>query len=100
VHINTNTLAMHAQRHLEKSSNSLTRTLARLSSGLRINSAKDDAAGGQRQPHGCEIRGERQGLRNVTDNASMLQVTEGALAKVSDMLHACASCQCRPPTAR
>lgn len=85
--INTNTLAMHAQRQLEKSSNSLTRTLARLSSGLRINSAMDDAAGqASASRMDAKIRGERQGLRNVTDNASMLQVTEGALAKVSDML--------------
>ncbi|WP_202902785.1 flagellinolysin [Vogesella sp. EB] len=85
--INTNTLAMHAQRQLEKSSNSLTRTLARLSSGLRINSAMDDAAGqASASRMDAKIRGERQGLRNVTDNTSMLQVTEGALAKVSDML--------------
>jgi len=87
VQINTNTLAMHAQRQLEKSSNSLTRTLARLSSGLRINSAMDDAAGqASASRMDAKIRGERQGLRNVTDNTSMLQVTEGALAKVSDML--------------
>ncbi|KMJ52400.1 hypothetical protein ACG97_13745 [Vogesella sp. EB] len=78
---------MHAQRQLEKSSNSLTRTLARLSSGLRINSAMDDAAGqASASRMDAKIRGERQGLRNVTDNTSMLQVTEGALAKVSDML--------------
>ena len=85
--INTNTLAMQAQRQLEKSSNSLTRTLARLSSGLRINSAMDDAAGQATASRmDAKIRGQHQGLRNLTDNASMLQVTEGALAKVSDML--------------
>ena len=87
LYINTNTASLNAQRNLMKSSNSLGRTFARLSSGLRINSAKDDAAGlaiSQRMT--SQIRGLNQAVRNANDGISVSQVAEGALEETHNAL--------------
>jgi len=85
--INTNVLSLTAQRGLKSSQTSLAISLQRLSSGLRINSAKDDAAGlaiSDRMT--SQIRGMNQADRNANDAISMVQVAEGALSSVSDLL--------------
>lgn len=85
--INTNLLAQFGQRHLDSTSAKLGQSLSRLSSGLRVNSAKDDAAGlaiGDRMT--SRIRGNNQALRNANDGTSMMQVAEGAMSTVGDML--------------
>jgi flagellin len=82
--INTNVSSLNAMRKLEGSDTSLQRTLQRLSSGLRINSAKDDAAGlaiSERMT--TQIRGMAQASRNVNDGISMLQTAEGALSSAT-----------------
>jgi flagellin len=85
--INTNTLSLTAQRNANASQGALRTSIERLSSGLRINSAKDDAAG-----LGIGIRMDAQGrgmdvaVRNANDGISLAQTAEGALGKVSDML--------------
>jgi flagellin len=78
--INTNVISMNAQRNLNGSQNALATTLQRLSSGLRINGAKDDAAGlaiSERMT--SQIRGFNQAIRNANDAISMSQTAEGAL---------------------
>ena len=85
--INTNTASMNAQRNLNASQSSLTTSLQRLSSGLRINSAKDDAAGlaiSDRMT--SQIRGNTVAMRNANDGISLAQTAEGALATVTDAL--------------
>lgn len=85
--INTNVASLTAQRNLNKSQNTLNTSLQRLSSGLRINSAKDDAAGlaiSERMT--SQIRGLDQAQRNANDGISLTQTAEGALASVGDML--------------
>lgn len=85
--INTNLLAQFGQRQLDSASAKLGQSLSRLSSGLRVNSAKDDAAGlaiGDRMT--SRIRGNNQALRNANDGTSMMQVAEGAMSTVGDML--------------
>lgn len=78
--INTNIAAMNSQRHLANTETSLSRSLQRLSSGLRINSAKDDAAGlAITERFTTQIRGMTQAARNANDGISMLQTAEGAL---------------------
>ena len=77
--INTNINAINTQRHLNISTNALNRTFQRLSSGMRINSASDDAAGlGISTRMTAEIRGLSMAIRNANDGISMVQVTEGA----------------------
>ncbi|RLC12947.1 MAG: flagellin [Deltaproteobacteria bacterium] len=85
--INTNIGALNAQRNLEKTQNLLDRSLQRLSSGLRINSAKDDAAGlaiSDRMT--SQIRGLNQAVRNANDGISLAQTAEGAMQEVTNNL--------------
>ena len=81
--INTNVHSLFAQRSLGKSQSSLGTSLQRLSTGLRINSAKDDAAGlyiAQKQT--SDIRGINQAIRNAGDGISVAQTAEGALSQI------------------
>ena len=85
--VNSNIASLNAQRNLTKSQSSLNQSLQRLSSGLRINSAKDDAAGlFTAQKLTADIRGANQGARNAQDGISLAQVAEGALAEISNNL--------------
>lgn len=85
--INTNVSSLNAQRNLNESQNALNTSLQRLSSGLRINSAKDDAAGlfvaGQLTR---DIRGINQSVRNAGDGISLGQTAEGALGEIANNL--------------
>ncbi len=85
--INTNVASLNAQRNLSTSSSGLATSLQRLSSGLRINSAKDDAAGmaiSERMT--SQIRGSNQASRNANDGISLAQTAEGDLGSISDNL--------------
>jgi len=85
--INTNIAALNAQRNLGKTQGLLNKSLQRLSSGLRINSAKDDAAGlaiGTRM--GAQVRGLNQAIRNANDGISLAQTAEGALQETTNLL--------------
>src|SRR5512135_1188316 len=85
--INTNMASLNAQRNLSTSQNALSVSLQRLSSGLRINSAKDDAAGlaiSSRMT--SQINGLNQAARNANDGISLAQTAEGALGTISDNL--------------
>jgi len=85
--INSNIASLNSQRHLGGSQNSLNTSLERLSSGLRINSAKDDAAGlAISERFTTQIRGLNQAARNANDGVSLAQTAEGALGGVTDML--------------
>ncbi|MCK5000506.1 MAG: flagellin [Anaerohalosphaera sp.] len=85
--INSNLMANNAARQLGKNYNALSTSVERLSSGLRINSAKDDAAGlAVRELMRADIAVLQQGSRNAADGISMLQTMEGALAVVDDAL--------------
>src|SRR5690606_3100556 len=81
--INTNIASLNAQRNLNTSQTSLAQSLQRLSSGLRINSAKDDAAGlAISERFTTQIRGLTQAARNASDGISLAQTGEGALAEL------------------
>ncbi len=85
--INTNLNSLNAQRNLSSSQSSLAMSMQRLSSGLRVNSAKDDAAGlaiAERMT--TQVRGMNVSIRNANDGISMAQTAEGALGKVTDSL--------------
>jgi len=85
--INTNVASINAQRNLSLSGNSLSTSMQRLSSGLRVNSAKDDAAGlaiSERMK--AQSGGLTVAARNANDGISLAQTAEGALGKVGDML--------------
>ena len=85
--VNTNVASLSAQRSLGGSQNMLNTSLERLSTGLRINSAKDDAAGlaiGERFT--SQVRGLNQAARNTNDAISLVQTAEGALKEVSSNL--------------
>ena len=85
--INTNMMSLNSQRALNTSQNSMQTSLERLSSGLRINRAKDDAAGlAISERLGAQIRGLEQANRNGLDGISLMQTAEGALDEVSNML--------------
>ena len=85
--INTNIASLNAQRNLSTSQNSLNIALQRLSSGLRINSAKDDAAGlAIADRFTSQIRGGTQAARNANDAISLSQTAEGALGEVTNNL--------------
>jgi flagellin len=85
--INTNIASLTAQRNLNGSQNSLATSLQRLSTGLRINSAKDDAAGlAISERFTTQIRGLNQAIRNANDGVSFAQTAEGALSTVGDAL--------------
>ncbi len=85
--INTNLNSLNAQRNLNSSQSALSMSMQRLSSGLRVNSAKDDAAGlaiAERMT--TQVRGMNAAIRNANDGISMSQTAEGAMGKVSDSL--------------
>ncbi len=85
--INTNVMSMNAQRNLSSSASSLATSMQRLSSGLRVNSAKDDAAGlAISERMNTQVRGLSVAARNANDGISLAQTAEGALGKVGDML--------------
>lgn len=85
--INTNVASLNAQRNLGASQTNLSKSMQRLSSGLRINSAKDDAAGlaiSDRMT--AQIRGLNQAVRNANDGISLAQTAEGALQETTNIL--------------
>jgi flagellin len=85
--VNSNITALNTQRNLNRSQGDLTTSLQRLSSGLRINSAKDDAAGlaiADRMT--AQVRGLNQAVRNANDGISVAQVAEGALGEITNAL--------------
>lgn len=85
--INTNVAALNAQRQLVASGNDMSEAMERLSSGKRINTARDDAAGlaiSNRMT--SQIRGLDQAVRNANDGVSMIQTAEGALDEVTNIL--------------
>ena len=85
--INTNTSAMRAQNGSRVANQQLQTAMERLSSGKRINSAKDDAAGlGIASSMTSQIRGQQQAIRNANDGISLAQTAEGALGEVTNML--------------
>ena len=85
--INTNVASLNAQRNTAANSASLSTTMQRLSSGLRINSAKDDAAGlAIADRMNTQVRGMNVAVRNAGDAISMAQVAEGGLSTMNDML--------------
>ena len=85
--INTNVASLTAQNNLAGSQNTVQNSLQRLSSGLRINSAKDDAAGlYTAELMSSAIRGTNQAVRNANDGTSLAQTAEGALGEVTNML--------------
>jgi flagellin len=85
--VNSNIAALNAQRNLSKSSLQLNQALSRLSSGLRINSAKDDAAGlAISDRFTSQIRGLNQAVRNANDGISLAQTAEGALQESTNLL--------------
>ena len=87
VYVNTNVSSLNGQRYLNNVQNSLNTTYTRLSSGLRINSAKDDSAGLQIADRlTSQINGLNQGNRNANDGIALAQTIEGGLDEVSNML--------------
>jgi len=84
--INTNLVSLNAQRNLSGSQSSLAMSMQRLSSGLRVNSAKDDAAGlSIAERMNAQVRGMGVAMRNANDAISLSQTAEGALGKVGDL---------------
>lgn len=87
LYVSTNVSSINSQRQLSKSTKSLDTSYQRLASGLRINSAKDDAAGLQISDRmTSQINGLTQGNRNANDGISMCQTMEGAMEEVTNML--------------
>jgi flagellin len=85
--INTNVVSLNAQRNLSMSQSSLATSMQRLSSGLRVNSARDDAAGlAIADRMNAQIRGINVAIRNANDGISLAQTAEGALATITDAL--------------
>ena len=85
--INTNMASLYAQKNLSGAQTALSTSVERLSSGLRINRAKDDAAGlGISEKLKAQIGGINQGIRNANDAVSMMQTAEGSMSEVSDIL--------------
>jgi flagellin len=85
--INTNMPSLNAQRNLNTSQTSLATSMQRLSSGLRVNSAKDDAAGlAIAERMNTQIRGMNVAVRNANDGISFAQTAEGSLSKIGDNL--------------
>jgi flagellin len=85
--INTNLASLYAQKNLSGAQNALSTSVERLSSGLRINRAKDDAAGlGISEKIKSQVTSLNQGLRNANDAISMVQTAEGSLSEVSSIL--------------
>src|SRR6476661_1139071 len=85
--INTNIASLNTQRNLSSSQASLNTSIQRLSSGLRINSAKDDAAGlAIAERMNAQVRGLNVAARNANDGVSLAQTAEGSLGKIGDMV--------------
>jgi flagellin len=85
--INTNLVSLNAQRNISMSQASLATSMQRLSSGLRVNSAKDDAAGlAIAERMNAQVRGMNVAARNANDGISLAQTAEGALGKLSEMM--------------
>ena len=85
--VNTNVVALNAQRNLSTSQSSLSQSMQRLSSGLRVNSARDDAAGlAIAERMSAQIKGMNVAVRNANDGISLAQTAEGALGKIGDNL--------------
>ncbi|MEW5757156.1 MAG: flagellin [Pseudomonadota bacterium] len=85
--INTNVMSLNAQRNLSNTQNALATSMQRLSSGLRINSAKDDAAGlAITDRMSAQIRGLNQAVRNANDAISLTQTAEGAMQETTNIL--------------
>ncbi len=85
--INTNVMSLTAQRNLSKSQGSLATSMQRLSSGLRVNSAKDDSAGlAIAERMNTQVRGMNVAIRNANDGISLAQTAEGGLQEVNNML--------------
>ena len=85
--VNTNVASLTSQRNLSGSQDMLKTSLERLSTGLRINSAKDDAAGlAISERFSAQIKGLNQGVRNANDGISLAQTAEGALGEVTNNL--------------
>lgn len=85
--INTNLGSLNAQRNLSSSQSSLSTSMQRLSSGLRVNSAKDDAAGlAIAERMNSQVRGMNVAMRNANDGISLAQTAEGSIGKVGDAL--------------
>lgn len=85
--INTNLMSLNAQRHLSTSQGQMATAMERLSSGLRVNSARDDAAGlAIAERMHAQVRGMRVAIRNSNDGISLAQVAEGGLNEVGSML--------------
>jgi flagellin len=85
--INTNLVSLNAQRNLATSQGSLNTSMQRLSSGLRVNSAKDDAAGlAIAERMNAQVRGMNVAIRNANDAISLSQTAEGAIGKIGDAL--------------
>jgi len=85
--INTNIASLNAQRNLNSSQTALATAMQRLSSGMRVNSAKDDAAGlAIAERMNAQVRGMNVAVRNANDGISLAQTAEGALSKVGDAL--------------
>jgi len=85
--INTNVSSLNAQRNLNTSQSALATSLQRLSSGLRINSAKDDAAGlAISERLNSQVKGFNVAIRNANDSISLMQVADGGAAQISDNL--------------
>jgi flagellin len=85
--INTNVMSLNAQRNLNTSQSSLATSMERLSSGLRVNSARDDAAGlAVAERMNTAVRGAGVAIRNANDGVSMLQTVEGALGRIGENL--------------
>ena len=85
--INTNLQSLNAQRNLSASQQSLQVSMQRLSSGLRVNSAKDDAAGlAIAERMNAQVRGMNVAIRNANDAISLSQTAEGAIGKIGDAL--------------
>ncbi len=87
LYVNTNTASINSRRHLDRAYAGLHRNFARLSSGMRINSAGDDAAGlAISERFGSEVRGLGQAIRNANDAISLAQVAEAALSESTSVL--------------
>ncbi len=85
--INSNIASLNAQRQITKSQSGLAQSMERLSSGMRINSAKDDAAGSAIASRlTSQVRGLNQAVRNANDGISLVQTAEGALSESSNIL--------------
>ena len=85
--INTNLLSLNAQRNANTAQSALAVSMQRLSSGLRVNSARDDAAGlAIAERMNSQVKGMNVAIRNANDGISLAQTAEGALGKVNDML--------------